>query len=384
MRDLKPGILFSVIALAVAAAPASGQDGSAITNPPSAGAPGLEHDITLTVPLSPEVDPAIADDVAYIVAAGWLAKGPPPAVDGPADAATKTPRAAATETAPLPVPDSADATPEPPAMPGEPEESYALGLALVANGAEADAATAINAFRIAAEAGIAGAQFELGWAYETGRGTDASIPDAVRWYEKAAAAGEARAMNNLGWLLAQGQGLPRDVARALALYTEAANAGEASAMGNLAWMMENGIGMAQDLDGAARWYRRAADAGDTQAMLSLGNLYLVGDGVTQDTSEAIAWFARARAAGRVEALSYIGEVFEKSPDRRDPDRAAGFYLRALESGDNWPETRASAAWDGDTAIALQRLLAARALYSGPLDGKVGPGTRAAMRRLRSN
>lgn len=257
------------------------------------------------------------------------------------------------------------------------EADYTRGLDLT----KTDPTNAVKAFLAAAGAGNPGAMFELGWAFEIGRGVAADLEQAVSWYDRAVATGEPRAMNNLGWLYAQGTGVPRDPARAVALYRRGAEAGEPSAMNNLGWMLENGIGTQQDLAGAAAWYTRAADLGDSQAMLALGNLHLVGDGADYDPSQALTWFARARAAGRVEALSYMGEVFETAPQMHDPERAAGFYLRALEAGDSWPISRASRSWDAETARALQTMLEERGLYAGGVDGAIGAASRAAMQAL---
>jgi TPR repeat protein len=417
MRQFKTGIVSATIVTLVAAGPAPGQDMSPVPD-------------RVNKAVSPDVAPGVADVATFVAEAGYLMKGaeavapqdergdamtkgaesagaadlgadtaeaapdmalaaPEPAPESPAAADEPEPepaepaKVAALEPVPEPVAEP-EPEPEPIVFPDDIEALFALGEDLVeGRGRPVDLAGAAQAFRRAAEAGHPGAQFELGWAFETGRGVAPAIAFAVRWYERAIEAGEPRAMNNLGWLYAHGRGVPRDTDRAVALYRQGAEAGEPSAMGNLGWMMENGIGTAQDLAGAADWYARAAAAGDTQSMLNLGNLHLVGDGVAQDASKALAWFARARAAGRIEALSYIGEVFEKTPELRDPERAAGFYLRALAAGDSWPESRASGSWEGQTARALQAMLAERGLYDGEIDGAIGPGSRGAMRALRA-
>jgi TPR repeat protein len=220
--------------------------------------------------------------------------------------------------------------------------------------------------------------FELGWAYETGLGTEPDLALAARWYRQAAEAGNLMAMNNLGWLYAQGNGVERDPGRAVELYRTAADGGVPIAMGNLGWMLENGIGAAQDLPAAATWYRAAAMQGEPQSMLNLGNLFLLGDGVDYDPATALQWFARAREAGRVEALSYMGEVYETTPEFKDPERAAWLYIRALQAGDGWPASRAAREWDRETARAVQVILKDNGYYTGPIDGVMGGGSRAAM------
>lgn len=385
------GIVAAIFGVIVAVGPAVAKDGTAVPD-------------RLDKAISPDVAPGVTSVEAFVAEAGYAIKGAPVEVPGtPRDSALKNQNAAPRdpaegeaptpeavlpnpETTPEPEPAveavSEAPEPEPVAFPEDPEALHALGLALVeGQGQGVNLEAGAEAFARAAALGHPGAMFEYAWALETGRGLTPDLAEAVAWYERAVEAGEPRAMNNLGWLLSQGQGAGRDVDRAVALFRSGAEAGEPSAMGNLAWMMENGIGLPQDLATAAEWYGRAAEQGDAQAMLNLGNLHLVGDGVEQDPRKALTWFARARAAGRVEALSYMGEVFEKTPDLRDPVRAAGLYVRALEAGDTWPLSRASRSWDGETARALQEILAARGHYAGEIDGAIGPGSRSAMRAL---
>lgn len=368
--------------------PALAKDGSAV--------PGR-----IAKAISPEVAPGVSDPEALEAEASYRAKGETPqgtqgapregamkgafaaTKDKPAETTTTEREVAATRPAPdQPATDGAAGPARPVTSPEDAEQLYQLGLSLIDGEPEEDGLkAAVAAFRHAAEAGHPGAAFELGWALETGQGLDPDPAGAAVWYEAAMAGGDARAMNNLGWLYAQGRGVRRDAAQAVALYTQAAEAGEPSAMSNLGWMLENGIGTAQDLAAAAGWYARAAEAGDAQAMLSLGNLHLVGDGVEQNPRKALVWFARARVAGRDEALSYMGEVFEKTEQMHDPERAAGLYIRALEAGDAWPLSRASRSWEDATARALQRRLTQRGVYNGEIDGAIGPASRQAMRRL---
>jgi len=258
----------------------------------------------------------------------------------------------------------------------------AMGLAYGSGtGVNTNPAEAALWYQRAAEQGDPVAMFELGWAFENGLGVPFDPAEAALWYGRGAKAGNLLSMNNLGWLHAQGLGVERDPEQAVALYRAAAQGGLAIAMGNLGWMLENGIGTAQDLAGAAAWYRRAAAQDEPQSMLNLGNLYLTGNGVVRDATKALDWFEKARAAGRVEALSYIGEVYERSPELRDPVRAAETYLSALRAGDAWVTRRAASEWERETARAMQEALAELGLYTGPIDAIMGAGSRAAMQAL---
>lgn len=249
------------------------------------------------------------------------------------------------------------------------------------NALNRDAADAFPFFRRAAEAGLADAEFEMGWAFENGLGTVQDYAQAAYWYQRAADQGDKLAMNNLGWLYHEGQGVERDSERAVELYRPGADAGIPIAQYNLGWALANGVGVEQDQAEAATWYRRAAENGESYAMLNLGYMYLYGEGVDRDPSEALSLFHRADEADAVAAKSYIGEVYEFASEYYDAETAAWYYVRALKAGDDWPTTRAADDWDRDTARAVQRILKDNGFYTGPIDGVMGGGSVTAMKRV---
>ena len=65
-------------------------------------------------------------------------------------------------------------------------------------------------YRMAAEQGTAGAQFNLGFMYYTGEGVLKDDAEAVRWYRMAAEQGDAGAQYNLGVMYANGRGVLKD------------------------------------------------------------------------------------------------------------------------------------------------------------------------------
>ena len=73
-----------------------------------------------------------------------------------------------------------------------------------------DEAEAVRWFRLAAEQGDAGAQFNLGVMHDNGRGVLKDEAEAVRWYRLAAEQGHADAQNNLGIMHAAGEGVLKD------------------------------------------------------------------------------------------------------------------------------------------------------------------------------
>ena len=92
-----------------------------------------------------------------------------------------------------------------------------------------DYATALRQFRFLAESGDAGAQYNVGYMYDTGKGVQASYEEAVKWYRKAAEQGYPHAQNSLGDMYAAGQGVPQDYEEAYKWFALAANQGIATA-----------------------------------------------------------------------------------------------------------------------------------------------------------
>lgn len=117
---------------------------------------------------------------------------------------------------------------------------------------------AIAELRRRAQSGEPVAQSELGYAYATGNGVKIDFGEAV----VAAEAGHASAQFNLGNHYRDGTGVPRNQAYALLLFRLAANAGNINAQYNLAHMLFHGQGAMADPGQAFYWWRTAAEAGD--------------------------------------------------------------------------------------------------------------------------
>ncbi len=130
-------------------------------------------------------------------------------------------------------------------------------------GVPQDDAEAIGSYRLAAEQGLASAQYSLGWMYRKGRGVAQDDAEATRWYRLAAEQGLASAQFNLGWMYANGRGVALDDAEAKRWHQLAAEQGLASAQFNLGWMYANGRGVLRDLVVAHMWLKIAAANDDT-------------------------------------------------------------------------------------------------------------------------
>ena len=81
---------------------------------------------------------------------------------------------------------------------GSPHEPY--------SGLEKDLARAAVFYELAANTGLAAAQYNLGVMYTQGAGVDASDELARSWFEKAAAQGNELAIQNLELMKKDGQG----------------------------------------------------------------------------------------------------------------------------------------------------------------------------------
>ena len=66
---------------------------------------------------------------------------------------------------------------------------------------------AVKWYRLAAEQGLAGAQFNLGLKYDNGEGVIQDDQTAVKWYRLAAEQGLASAQINLGMMYSRGEGV---------------------------------------------------------------------------------------------------------------------------------------------------------------------------------
>jgi len=122
-----------------------------------------------------------------------------------------------------------------------------------------------------ANAGDAGAQVQVGEAYEAGKGVAHDPNQAAAWYRKAADQKSISAELHLAELYRDGDGkkFPRD------------------------------------MEQAAAWYRKAADQGDAGAQGTLGMLYSLGQGVARSDVEAYFWLDLAASVNGPNQAQYI-------------------------------------------------------------------------------
>lgn len=166
-----------------------------------------------------------------------------------------------------------------------------------------------------AQSGDAKAQFELGRAYEDGKGFPQDDNLAVEWLRKAAEQGHAGAQNSLGAMYSVGRAVARDKNEAVRWYKRAAKQGLPEGMYNLAISYFNGEGVPVDLNLAYAWMMAAQDHGDAQA------------------GEALKHISDEMASRIDVGILRLAEMYERGDEvPKDPAGAARIYLEIAQKG----------------------------------------------------
>ena len=193
----------------------------------------------------------------------------------------------------------------------------------------------LPAWRQAARAGVAAAQWLLGRCYHDGLGVPREPAEAFRWYQKAAEQGYAPAENSLGICYSRGDGTRRDPTQAVRYYLQAARRNYASAQYNLGICYEVGRerAMFQDRREAVRWFREAAKQQYAPAQNHLGYCYSQGLGVPHDLAEAVRWYRKAAEQGFARAQHNLGICYQTGRGvTRDLVEAQKWFRQAAEQG----------------------------------------------------
>ena len=148
------------------------------------------------------------------------------------------------------------------------------------------AATEFDEMKALAEQGNAGAQYNLGYMYDTGDGVPENDSEAVKWYRKAAEQGLAGPQFNLGIMYANGEGVPENESEAV------------------------------------KWYRKAADQGHSGAQSNLGYMYANGEGVPENNIRAYVWWSMGKTQGNATAAGNIDKLKSKMTPQQIADGQA--------------------------------------------------------------
>ncbi|MBF0587682.1 MAG: SEL1-like repeat protein [Magnetococcales bacterium] len=299
---------------------------------------------------------------------------------------------------------------------GDAEAQFLLG-GLYAKGDEApqDHSAAFHWYSKAAKQGHANAQVNLGKLYQHGQGVKQNRRQALRWYVKAAKQGQPIAQYNLGIMYATGNSVSINPDKAIMWFEKAARQGDADAQNNLGYLYETGrAGVKKDLEKALYWYREAADRGQTNALAALKKQYetQAPETLTQTQAQAVTvvtpgheplGFSAALANApmavtlppRIEPmtpplpasvdatdmtlvkhLNPAPNAIRKSPAK--PNRATLTKPHQLRK--KQLKRRPIRHSRSDPKVArVQRRLWQRGFNPGPIDGRLGPKTKRAIR-----
>jgi TPR repeat protein len=183
---------------------------------------------------------------------------------------------------------------------------------------------AYQEWKVAADAGQAEAQFDLGVLYAQGLGVLRDLGTAESWYRKSAAQGNAEAEFALGQMYARGWGIPRDTADAVR-WLELANSVDTDGPPT-DWLSVEGYGVQKDPQQAAYWYQQAADKGHAEAQYELAVLYSSGKGVKRDEAQAARWVSASAGQGYSRAQADLGKRFAAGNGVTQDDKRAYFWL----------------------------------------------------------
>ncbi len=143
------------------------------------------------------------------------------------------------------------------------------------------------------------AEYMLGIAYESGRGTLVQFGEALKWYRQAADLNEVDAQYRLGLMYANGRGVPADSTEAARWFRTAAENGDhRQAQHELGLAYQYARGCSQDFAEAMKWYRKAAIQNEGESKIQIGLMYINGEGVPRSFVDAHAWWTLAKADGK--------------------------------------------------------------------------------------
>lgn len=222
-------------------------------------------------------------------------------------------------------PDEADNLYRSSALAGSPLGQLGHAMALLRDGAAAEARPLLIA-----AAGLPTARFLLGVLDEAA----GDLPAAADHYRSAAQGGHTPAKTRLGLTLLTGRGVPRNPVQAETWLRRAAIDGDAiaaAALGDcLATQAEPNTAE------AARWYRLAAEHGHAGAALALARQIGAGAEGPPDPREWLHWLCKAIEQGEPRAWPDLIGLVMASPSRLDDLTSCHDWLRRMTAaGHAW-------------------------------------------------
>jgi uncharacterized protein len=231
---------------------------------------------------------------------------------------------------------------------------------------------ALSSYRIAAEAGLANAQFFYARMHQYGHGCAQDFEVAWEFYQKAAKSGDRRAWNNLGYMLKTGQGREPNPSESLPYYMRSSEMGMpmgsynvgihyhfnptdinfeeaikyyrqaieqypryAGAYNQIGRIYEDGgHGVEPDLTKAFNAFLLASTYGDPYGPMNLGRFYREGWVVETDLVAAEKLFVESAQRGNASAWNLAGSLYWLTEyEQQDLRQALEHYLKASAAGE---------------------------------------------------
>lgn len=199
-----------------------------------------------------------------------------------------------------------------------------------------DAVSAQMWLRRAADAGLAGAQFQLG-VHCSQQGNVEAEKEAVEWFRKASDQGHPDAQCNLAIFSYHGlAGVPQDDVEAARLFRAAAEQGHAQAQTQLGAFLMDGVGVEKDEAAAAAMFEKAAAQGHAEAQFNIGCSYSTGQGVVKDEAAAVSWYEKAAnngEKGNADAQVNLAIMLSNGQGvEKDEAKAVEWLVKSAEQG----------------------------------------------------
>jgi hypothetical protein len=153
----------------------------------------------------------------------------------------------------------------------------------------------IKWFKLLAEQGHAGAQFNLGCIYKTGLGVPQNYKEAIKWFRLSAEQEMAKSQFNLGMMYIEGLGVPKDYKEAAKMFKLAAEQGYVNGQHNLAYMYKDGHGVSKDEVKAYAWYNVAEVSGRYESIKFRKSIDLSSDQIADAQSLSTEFYNRIEA-----------------------------------------------------------------------------------------
>ncbi|MEE9351093.1 MAG: tetratricopeptide repeat protein [Thiotrichaceae bacterium] len=188
---------------------------------------------------------------------------------------------------------------------------------------------------ILAKQGDVGAQYSLSLMFKDElNNTGVDYKQSISWLRLAASAGHADAEFNLGLHYLKGEQVAKSHSKAFRWFNKAANKGLPRAQFNLALMYEQGTGTSIDLNRSLKWYKSASLLGNANAQQNLGIKYLLGNEIEQNDSKAISLLTHAAKQRHKDAQFLLARLYHKGRKTIKADKleAEKWYLLSAGQG----------------------------------------------------